>query len=67
LPQNKTNGSNHHLILETRLILEVRLAVKTKPAALKTRSQAADEAKALLYSLAITSKFSEIWVKIGRL
>jgi hypothetical protein len=38
----------------------VCLAVKIKPTVLKTRSQAADEAKALLYSLAITSKISEM-------
>jgi hypothetical protein len=36
--------------------------VKIKPAQLKTRSLAADEAKALLYSLAKRSKFSEICV-----
>ena len=37
-----------------------RLAVKIKPAVLKTRSQAADEAKALLYSLAITIRIREM-------
>ena len=38
----------------------VRLGLKINPAVLNTRSQAADEAKALLYSLAITSKISEM-------
>jgi hypothetical protein len=40
----------------------VRKGVKVKPAQLKIRSQAGDEVKALLYSLEIESKFSEICV-----
>ncbi|KAK4023577.1 hypothetical protein OUZ56_008978 [Daphnia magna] len=41
----------------------VRFAVKINPAQLKTRSQAADEAKALLYSLAIESVLSVLWCR----